>query len=251
MSIVDAVKQVVSPDAAAEARRSRRAGLRQEIAQITLDLQKIDDKRRQVANVEAAADRVTAEYMGQCEPWQARLTEIERIMRDAIAERQPVDSALEAERRELVRQVADAGDALEVQLEVQRRRAAAMQKEIEEMQAALGNRNVLESRLMQASEPQLIADHFAAGRAVQFAVARVQAAAPKLQSAREALAEARKSGVRVNGFGNSVDVPPNAAAVETMTTRLLHWQTESAAADKQLQAARAEEAELMQRMMQE
>lgn len=232
--MIASILSAVLPDE----RTAKRREIRQQLAALELDRRACDELRQQIARLDAAKNRAAALHQEATAPLQAELATIDERMSDLLVDRQEIPPALEARRRELLRAVHDANEILETAIAGQDRLAAPLKKDLHQREIRLASWAIVEGKLLVAplANPDLVTQRFSAGRAVEYARARLDSAREQHRQYQVALADHER-------FSDEANLVHRA--------RLADWTFELAEAERALQTAKAEADSIHQRILDE
>ena len=209
-------------------RLARRAGIRQQMAEHAVELQRAaaleDEVRQSHLRVEAAAEL----HRQETEPIQAELETLEKHAVRRIAERAPADQEADRRRRELIGQIAAANSALELVVDCEKKLRRPAEIEAGRLRQEFVSPAALEVRLGQPglANPELEIQLFTAQQAAKFASARQ--------------AEAVRAGKIIAYNCQEIRAGRMSGDRAAQERRLAKWQAELAAAGEAATAATAE-----------
>src|SRR4051812_37113747 len=115
------IQQVTAADWKQLGRSERRQGVRRAMARLELLQSRCRVLENQSRDLNGRVDRAADAHARTCGPLQERLARIEEEMAVHLADRTPVPSELEAERVQLLNEIADANICLERETEIVRK----------------------------------------------------------------------------------------------------------------------------------
>jgi hypothetical protein len=130
-----------------------------------------------------------------------------------------------------------------------KKRAEAHVKARDAIRAKLPSIDTLTTDILRAHPAELRAELEARTNTVRWAASRCEAAATKVQIQRDRLKQAKRTGQRMNDYGNIIFVEPDADEVERAAWRLLQAEAELTEANEIRRLADERQNKLRQQML--